>query len=202
MVSNASIDCTLVIDAPHKTHNIAKCEKLLAEVTKAYAVAAMHTMSTRCSGMGLGQVSVQIKPIHDRKVIVEKDFKAGQFKLYCFSTSLATPTPDTNKDVDEAKAKKATIDKRQTMSVIIDGKTHVFNISPPPIPTASMPKEGKDDVVALVPFWFVKPVHESLANTVLTTETHTVGNAKVMVPLLTNPKAISKGELVTVSEKA
>jgi hypothetical protein len=193
MVSNASIDCTLVIDAPHKTHNIAKCEKLLAEVTKAYAVAAMHTMSTRCSGMGLGQVSVQIKPIHDRKVIVEKDFKAGQFKLYCFSTSLATP--DTNKDdVDGAKAKK------QKMSVILDGKTHVFNISPPQIPTC-MPTEGKDDAVALVPFWFVKPVHESLANTVLTTETHTVGNAKVMVPLLTNTKAISKGEVVTVAEK-
>lgn len=194
MVSNASIDCTLVIDAPHKTHNIAKCEKLLAEVTKAYAVAAMHTMSTRCSGMGLGQVSVQIKPIHDRKVIVEKDFKAGQFKLYCFSTSLATPTPDTNKDVDEAKAKK------QKISVILDGKTHVFNISPPQIPTC-MPTEGKGDAVALVPFWFVKPVHESLANTVLTTETHTVGNAKVMVPLLTNTKAISKGEVVTVAEK-
>jgi hypothetical protein len=86
------------------------------------------------------------------------------------------------------------------MSVILYGKTHVFNISPPQIPTC-MPTEGKGDAVALVPFWFVKPVHESLANTVLTTETHTVGNAKVVVPLLTNTKAISKGEVVTVAEK-
>ena len=75
MVSNASIDCTLVIDAPHKTHTIEKCEKQYTEVMKAYAVAAMYDLSKRCSGMGLGQVSVKVKPFSERAVIAEKDFK-------------------------------------------------------------------------------------------------------------------------------
>ena len=74
MVSNDSIDCTLVIDAPHKTHTIEKCENQYTEVMKAYAVAAMYDLSKRCSGMGLGQVSVQLKPSNDHKVIAERGF--------------------------------------------------------------------------------------------------------------------------------
>jgi hypothetical protein len=64
-----------------------------------------------------------------------------------------------------------------------------------------MPKETKGgrDNIPLVPFWFVEAVHPSKANTVLGHETHTVGNATVQVPILTNPKAIKKGDPITVS---
>jgi hypothetical protein len=91
----------LVVDAPHKTHTIVQCEKQHTEVMQGYEVAAMNDLNNRCSGMGLGQVSVQIKPINDRKVIAEKDFKPEKFKLYGFSTSIVIHTP--SNDDGEAK---------------------------------------------------------------------------------------------------
>ena len=103
---------------------------------------------------------------------------------------------------DDDKAKKG---KQCTLSVTLDGTTRVFKILQSPIPTG-MPKESKDRKVepihAMVPFWFVEAEHHSKANTVLGHETHTVGNATVQVPILTNPKAIKKGDPITFAESA
>ena len=58
----------------NKTHSVAKSDKQYTDVLKAYGLAAMADLSSTCSGMALGQVSVQIKPVADRKVVAEKHF--------------------------------------------------------------------------------------------------------------------------------
>jgi hypothetical protein len=180
VLSCALIDCSAVVEKPHKTHSTVNSEKATDIIMKSFGISGMAAIMPQCSGMSKGHVAVVANPSNKRKVVAASDFAPGKLQLLCVTMSIVKLkiVAESPKEVSPGELEVA--DPAHG--------TQRFKVLGEPPPAAD------NDGRYCCPFFLVS--QSEVANMVIGHKEITLNKTKVKVPMYTNSVAIVKGDLL------
>jgi hypothetical protein len=174
----------MVFDNLKNANNVSKSSKDMSDVMQAAVVLQMYKNAKTCCGAS-GNVTVQVLPHKDRKVVVNRDYNvAGDFTLQCYGGRLCKVDTTVTASADKILVVAASGDITQKYEI--------------PHPTA--PKKKDDHTTVVTPFWFVRRVDPGAENCVMKDATVTADGFTTTIPCIVNTKAIKKGDEAKVAK--